>query len=213
MHPCQRDTCESPRPLVALVGHVQLALGRLRLFARSLTRWMQALCAGLLLVGLTPAHGALIDYTVTAVGPQSWQYNYTVTNDDEALIIDEFTIYFDRTLFSNLAIVQAPDGWDPLVIQPDLELPSDGFFDALALAFGIAPGVSLSGFSVAFTFLGTGTPGSQPFDIVDPQTLAVVLSGFTSLAAQAVPEPSTMSLLMLAGLVAGAQRVRRRHVS
>jgi hypothetical protein len=153
----------------------------------------------------------VIDYSVTPLGGQTWQFDYTVTNDSEALTIDEFTIYFDRTLFGSLVIVGAPDVWDPLVAQPDLELPSDGFFDALALAFGIAPGLSLSGFSVAFTFLGSGTPGSQPFDIVDPETFAVLASGVTSLAAQAVPEPGTLSLLLLAAFVAGAQRMRGRR--
>ena len=177
---------------------------------RGLMRWGQAVCAALLLAAGSQAQGAVIDYSATALGPQSWQYDYTVMNDSDTLTIDEFTIYFDRTLFSNLAVALSPVDWDPLVIQPDLELPSNGLFDALALAFGIAPGTSLSGFSVAFTFLGSGTPGSQPFEVVDAQSLEVLQSGFTSLTAQAVPEPGTLALLLIAGIAAAAVSRRRR---
>lgn len=182
-----------------------------RFACRGLLRWGQAACAALLLAAGSQAQGAVIDYSVTALGPQSWQYDYTVTNDSEILTIDEFTIYFDRTLFGNLAIALSPVNWDPLVIQPDPELPSNGFFDALALAFGIAPGTALSGFSVTFDFLGSGIPGSQPFDVVDPLTFEVLQSGFTSLAAQTVPEPGTLALLLVGGIAAAAVQRRRRE--
>lgn len=211
MRQSQRDSDLSIATAVSSGSKVAGARQGSRFMGRGLMRWGQALCAALLLTVGLQAQGAVIDYSVTPLGGQTWQFDYTVTNDSEALTIDEFTIYFDRTLFGSLVIVGAPDVWDPLVAQPDLELPSDGFFDALALAFGIAPGLSLSGFSVAFTFLGSGTPGSQPFDIVDPETFAVLASGVTSLAAQAVPEPGTLSLLLLAAFVAGAQRMRGRR--
>jgi hypothetical protein len=155
-----------------------------------------------------------MEYFITSLGGSSWRYDYKVTNDSLTVDVEEFTIFFDYNHFSNLVVVSSPADWDSLVIQPDQVLPSDGFFDSLALIVGLAPGESVGGFSVSFTFAGVGTPGSQPFDIVDPETFAVLFSGVTALAVQppnGVPEPGSLPLLLLAGLFAVAARLRGRR--
>jgi len=155
----------------------------------------------------------IITYTVDNIGGNTWQYNYTVTNE-LAFDIEEFTVYFDLGLYENLAVTGSAVDWDPLVIQPDPLLPDDGFFDALALVAGIAPGDSLGGFSVSFDFLGVGTPGDQFFDIVDPFTFDSLASGITELrdADVSVPEPTSTSLIAL-GLFLIAFYSKRRRLS
>jgi MYXO-CTERM domain-containing protein len=61
-------------------------------------------------------------------------------------------------------------------------------------------GGGVSGFAVTFDWLGTGEPGAQPFDIVDPDTFEPIYSGTT------VPEPAAGLMAMLA-----AAALRRRR--
>ncbi|MGR9117360.1 MAG: hypothetical protein ACU85E_16515 [Gammaproteobacteria bacterium] len=142
-------------------------------------------------------NASTINYDVTSLGGNSWEYSYTVNNDMLSVDIEEFSIFFDVGLYENLSIGSTPADWDPLVIQPDPSLSEDGFYDVLALVSGIAPGASLDGFSVVFDYLGTGTPGSQSFDIVDPAAFEVLDSGNTTRIGQSVPEPVTLWLLLV----------------
>ena len=138
----------------------------------------------------------------------TWEYSYSVNNDTLASDIEEFSIYFDLGLYENLALATAPANWDPLALDPDLSIPDDGLYDALALVSGIAPGDMLSGFFVRFDYLGSGIPGSQFFEIVDPNTFAVLDSGNTMSAS--VPEPETI-WLMGVGLVGILFRISKTH--
>lgn len=153
---------------------------------------------------LGSAQATQINYSAEPIAGSDFRYHYTVTNDSLGLNIDEFTIYFDRNLYNNLVVEASPTDWDPLMVQPDLGIPSDGFFDTLALVAGIAPGDSLGGFTVSFSYLGQGTPGSQPFEILDANFTAVD-SGVTALPpnnSNSVPEPHGLALLAagMAGL-------------
>lgn len=161
----------------------------------------------LLLSGI--AHGALLDYGVTQVGGATWRFNYVVNNLGLSGDIGEITTYFDSALYSNLTVVSIPLDWDSIVVPADLGIPADGFFDALALGNGILNGQSQGGFSVQFDFLGTGRPGSQPFELRDA-SFGLLAQGNT-VAVTAVPEPNIVALL-ITGLLAIAHVVRRgRH--
>jgi hypothetical protein len=167
------------------------------------------------LMGIMPKqiHATIITYDLADLGGDRWQYTYSVTNDSLISPIDEFTIYFDLGSFENLIIGSAPADWDPLVIQPDPEpdFEADGYYDALTVAAGILPGATLGGFSVSFSWLDSGIPGSQFFEVVDPNSFDVLDSGNTSASSAApVPEPATL-LLLGSGLIclAGLQKKRR----
>jgi hypothetical protein len=154
-------------------------------------------------VPIAGAQTADIVYSTTelssdaAAGTSTWQYNYTITNTTPAgaglPAIDEFTIYYALGTFENMSVVSSPSNWSSLVAQPDPILASDGFFDAEANDAGLAAGATVTSFSVDFTFLGQGTPGSQLFNIVDfndPSTYADPLQvGFTRLATPVTSAP------------------------
>jgi hypothetical protein len=162
-----------------------------------------------------PASATLVEYDVSNISGDTWRYDYTVTNDSLSSSLDEFTVFFQLGEYQDISFGLAADGWDPLAIQPDPLLPDDGYYDALALIEGLAPGATLGGFSATFTWLGTGTPGSQPFDIVDPITIATLDSGMTRLRGTSepptsVPEPGGVVLLAAGLIIVAMRRMRLR---
>ena len=162
---------------------------------------------GLLCIGLQPAGATTIHYDVANISANTWEYSYTVNNDTLGFDIEEFTVYFESGLYQNLVItdVSAVPGWDPLTVEPNNFLNNHGFYDALATSGGLAPGNGIGGFTVRFEFLGTGMPGSQLFEVVDPLGFAVLDSGQTSL----VPLPAAIWLLG-SGIIGLAAFARRR---
>lgn len=161
----------------------------------------------LLLSGI--ANAVVIEYTADRIAADTWEYRYTVRNDGApAISIDQFSIFFALGVYADLAVSGSPGGWDSLVLQPDPGLPDDGLFDSLALISGLASGTSASGFAVQFHYLAPGTPGAQPFDIVDPSTFDTLFSG-TTIAATLVAAPSTPLLLTLGLAVIGGLAHRR----
>jgi hypothetical protein len=165
-----------------------------------------AALTGLALWLAAPAHAATVFYEATPLGGTAWRYDYAVANDGLGEALREFTVYFALGEYANLAVAGTPADWDALVAQPDADLPDDGFYDALALGAGIAPDGGLDGFSVTFDWLGAGAPGAQPFEVVDPETYATLVSGTTA----QIPLPGAAWLLG-AALAAAATRVRSRR--
>ena len=158
------------------------------------------------------ANATTVFYTAESISGSDWRYQYTIDNNTLTQNIDQFTIYFDRTLFTNLAVQSSPLNWDSLVIQLDNEIPADGYFDSLSLIEGIAPGSLLSGFSVIFTYLGSNTPGSQPFDIVDASFNIIDSGVSTESMPSPVPEPKAYILLLTGfGLIYFTILKRRRN--
>jgi hypothetical protein len=162
-------------------------------------------CLAVLTLGFSASSSAVtIVYEPTPAGGTRWTYAYYVSNDTLEDPLREFTVYFELGTYANLATAGAPPGWDPLVAQPDPDLPDDGFYDALAPEGGIPPD-GFAVFSVAFDYLGPGTPGPQRFDVVDPVTLATIATGTTT----PIPLPGTAGLLA-AGIAAVVARAWRR---
>lgn len=164
-----------------------------------------AMSIGALALIVSTAHAATVAYEVTFLGGNQWRYDYTVNNSMPSLRFDELTVYFDVNRYSTLASPLAPPGWDPIVIQPDIHIPANGFYDALNLSGINTTGASISEFFVSFDYIFAGTPSSQTYELVDSSTFSIVGSGMTIEAPvvpnppSTVPEPSSL-LLMLLGL-------------
>ena len=161
----------------------------------------------LLLCAMSAAHAASIGYTATSLGGTQWRYDYTVSNTTLAVPIAEFTLFFSVGQHAMLHDISTAPGWDVLLVRPDPAIPASGYLDALALAGGIHPGATATGFSVTFDYRGAGSPGAQPFSILDPVSFIELETGITQAAAVALP---STPWLLLAGVLAMAGLGRRR---
>lgn len=158
--------------------------------------YMLAICY--LFLSLHPnAQATVLEYDLIDIGAGQFQYEYTVTNNTLAVPIEEFTIWFDVDSYDNLAITtEEPlaSQWDEIILErTGFGLPIG--YDAKSVIEGIQVGQTVGGFSVTFDSFGTGTPGPQFFEIINPTTFETIDSGYT------VPEPATVLLFGFGVLV------------
>jgi hypothetical protein len=141
-----------------------------------------------------------ISYSVENVSGNQWIYSYEVSNKSLTEGIHELTIWFDYSKYANLSIASqgiSPTEWSESIWNPAPILRDDGGYDILSLVEPIQIGKSVKGFRVAFDWVGTGLPGSQFYEVVNPSTFDVIDSGNTVL----IPEPCTALLLLTGGIL------------
>lgn len=168
------------------------------------------IAASLLLSTGLATQAAVIESTYSSLGGGQWSAEFNVLGDGSPAQIGEFTIFFPQALFSNLSLAATPSTWDSLVIDGDPGIPADGFLDAFAIdpVDALSVGESRDGFTVKFSFIGQGSPGSLPFDIIDAN-FQILFSGrtiVTGVAPGQVPEPGTFWLFGLGLIGAGVAR-------
>ena len=149
-----------------------------------------------------------ITYNIAEIGPGHWEYLYTVENIDLTAGIEQFIVWFDFSLYDNLAIttVYPPArDWTESIVEPGPTAADPGRYEAITQASpqAITIGHSAGGFAVSFDWLGTGDPGPQFYEILEPFTTNVIDSGWTI-----VPEPLTITLLGLGALVLCSHKKR-----
>lgn len=159
----------------------------------------------------TSVSAATISFEATNISGNTWELNYSVTNDTLGSDINEFSIYYAAGLYENIVAVSSPTDWDPLVLQPDHFLPAPGLYDSLALGTGIAPGQTLGGFVVRFDYLGAVPTVSQYFTVVDPDTFDTLEDGNIASTLVTIPLPAAAWLFIgglsfLSGVGRGSSR-------
>lgn len=176
---------------------------------RTIHRWATALALAATALCQAPAQAVQIGTQVQSLGGHDWQIEFTLTNDDLAAGISEFTVWFDHAVYTGLSLTASPTGWDSLVVQPDAALPADGYLDSLALAAPLALGAVQRGFLVQVSTQGLAVPtDALRYEIIDPATFATVASGST---VPAIPEPSAAALALTGLAFIGALAVRRQR--
>ena len=131
----------------------------------------------------------LADVADIVPGQDLWNASFALSNGTFQMN-QGFTVFFDPALYRDLSapLAPLPPGWDVLTIQPNVLLSAPGFVDGLALENNPT---LLEPFSLNFTWLGPGLPGSQPFEIYSQAgTFQIMQTGET-----VIPEPGTVSLL------------------
>ena len=156
-----------------------------------------------------------IFYQAENLGSGRWQYNYTLVNNSLSEGVNEFTIWFDYGLYEDMAIEPgniSDKFWDEIVSEPlciPPFAPYNGIYDALVLQDGaVTAGQSVNGFTVSFNWLGDGTPMSQYFQIIDPDTFETIADGYTiTEAISTVPLPGAL-ILSIIGI--GTVKLRKK---
>jgi len=173
-------------------------------------------CVTLLLSFQAVGSTISIQYSLSPLGGNVYSYIYSVTNDGSlpgGAPVRLFDVLFDPNLYqeSSLLIV-TPSGlqaqWsEHFLASVPPSIPA--FFDVYTSGGGIPSGHTVTGFAVQFTWLGSGVPGSQPFEIYDPTTFQMLQSGNTFDGTSA-PEPSSFGMMALA-IAYAAWRIHRRR--
>lgn len=172
------------------------------------------LCMLSIVAAVQTASATLIEYDLTPTGGNNYRYEYTITNDGSlgaGFALEWFAVLFDPALYdeSSLAIVTTDppaSSWDELILGSGLLI--DAAYDVFALAGGIGDGDSVSGFAVEFSWIGTGTPSVQGYEIYDPNSFSLLETGLTR-STTLVPEPGTLALLLLSAVAVTAMRRRK----
>jgi len=163
-----------------------------------------------LALGLASAASAVtITYQATDLvdvvpGQDLWRYSYSVSGSFVAF--GGFNIFFSPGLYRSLE--NPPSGvnadWLVSSTEPNAGLPADGLYSATALVS--SPSLA-NLFTVSFVWLGSGSPGSQFFEVFD-DTFSISETGQTQLAAPGgrVPVPGTAILIGLGLFTLGARK-------
>jgi len=148
------------------------------------------------------ASATVISYDLLDLGNNRFECIYVVKNDDLRTPIKQFTLSFDEDYYGNIQVTSGAAisvNWDEIILLPTgLGVPFE--YDALTLADGIGLGQSVGGFSVSYDWFGTGLPGKQPFEIINPSNSQPIYSGNT------VPEATTIILFAFGGMM-----LRKKH--
>jgi hypothetical protein len=175
-----------------------------------------AIWIALLLSGRIAFAAVNVRYIVEPVGGNVYRYVYSITNSGGSPTVQLFDILFDTSLYqeSSLQIVTpAPlnSQWSQQILHSVPPIVPAAY-DVFSIAGGIPAGATVTGFSVQFTYLGSGTPGAQPFQVYDATTFALLQAGTTLQGITSIPTASTVSLSVLGlGLaIAAACQARLR---
>jgi len=133
------------------------------------------------------------------VSGNTWLLDYVVKNKTLGAV-KELTVEFDFDSFDNLIDVSGAGAGCNIQVWPAISQAGDGWAFDVVLDMPLGIGGSFTGVSMQVDYLGGGDPLMQYYEVVDPVTFVTIADGYT------VPEPMTLLLLGLGGLVIGRKR-------
>lgn len=123
-------------------------------------------------------------YSLVNLGGGQYQYDYSIYNNGTlgaGVAVQLFDVAFDPALYGGLSIVTPnplASQWTEQIFPAVGASPAD--FDVSSPTNGGIPvSGTVTGFAVDFTWLGAGQPGSQAFQVFDPNSFAQLQSGNT----------------------------------
>ena len=168
-----------------------------------------------LLFSCLNAHALIINSDVTKLSGQQYQADYQFFNDSQNAI-DGLTVYFQYSLFDNVALLSSPADWDVFVAPAQIifGLEEDGFVDALALVSPLQAGETLSGLSVVFDWTANAEliSTTQRFETYDANSFDITSEGEYQLSAtQVVNAPmSALFFMVFVGVIGRFARPQRK---
>ena len=146
------------------------------------------------------------DLTDTVVGEDLWRYDYTISGPVDGF--GSINLLFSPSSYANLQSQTLDPNLFLVDVQPDAVASADGIVYVTPLTGLLA--TDMATLSVEFTWLGGpgGTPGAQPFEIVDGGGNPAGTGTTALLPNGAVPEPSTLVLTATALLALSVKRKR-----
>ena len=168
-----------------------------RLRAGPVAAWIAALLlsAPLLAGAAVTVRFTDVDLPDTVAGQDLRAYDYVISggfNADDTLTLD-----FPAAAYDQLIVVSDPTTLFALPLIPNVGPGTSGLLMLTALT--ALPATFQDSLRVSFVSVAGGSPGAQPFDVVDVGLVTLQMSSTVSAAAADVPEPAT-GALFAAGL-------------
>jgi hypothetical protein len=152
------------------------------------------------------ASASTLSASVVPLGGQQYRFVYTLRNDGSlgAAAIRSFDIAFPTAKISAFSAV-------PGFGASALPVLGDDLFVVDATGTGLVPNASLT-FSVDFRWNGSGSPGTQAYDIYDSSNFSVLETGVTTFVPM-VPLPPSLPVVLAIVLAGLGVHVSRRKPS
>ena len=172
---------------------------------------IRRLLVAIALIAAAKLEATTVNVEITGLGGNAYHFEYFVSGI-QFQTNQELDIQFDPALFGALSNPTSGPGFDVMIFQPNNPPGSSGDYSALALVNNPS---SLE-FGVDVIFLGSGPPGSQPFEINQFDAMgrfvSTLQSGTTQpLVQSAAPEPGSWTMAGAGLLLYGAWRGMRRR--
>lgn len=173
----------------------------IRNFLRALVTSVALLTGSAQAVSITYQASDLAD---VVPGQDRWSYAYQLSGSFG--FFEGVNLLYPAASYADLALAVPPFPglFSSLITQPDPSFPADGLLGITVLGVTLRP--IDEPFTLEFTWLGSGSPGSQPFEVLDDLFNVIAVGRTTPAGSPGVPEPASL-LLLASALVL----LRRRH--